>query len=178
MHIFLCQQIRMKAKENEKFDNYKDLARELKKLRNMKVTVISVIVGALGTVPQEPEKDVGYSSYQRKNQDHPKHITAKISYNTEKSPGDLRRFAVTQTSLEGNQLLLVWKFPKEKDHNNDNNNETHKILWDFEIEADHLISARRPDLMIVNKEKKTTCRIVDFAIPANHWVKLKDDKKR
>ena len=23
-----------------------------------------------------------------------------------------------------------------------NNNETHKILWDFEIERDHLISAR------------------------------------
>ena len=24
-------------------------------------------------------------------------------------------------------------------------NETHKILWDFVIETDHLISARRPD---------------------------------
>ena len=29
-------------------------------------------------------------------------------------------------------------------------NETHKIPWDFEIETDHLISARRPDLVIVN----------------------------
>ena len=30
-------------------------------------------------------------------------------------------------------------------------NETHKILSDLEIKTDLLISARRPDLMIVNK---------------------------
>ena len=33
-------------------------------------------------------------------------------------------------------------------------NEMHKILWDFEIQTDHLISARRPDLVIVNNNKK------------------------
>ena len=33
-------------------------------------------------------------------------------------------------------------------------NGTYKILRDFEIQTDHLISARRPDLMIVNKKKK------------------------
>ncbi len=32
-------------------------------------------------------------------------------------------------------------------------NETHKVLWDFEIRTDHLISARQPDLVTVNKEK-------------------------
>ena len=32
--------------------------------------------------------------------------------------------------------------------------ETHKILWDFEIQTDHLISAWRPDRVIVNKKKK------------------------
>ena len=31
---------------------------------------------------------------------------------------------------------------------------THKILWDFEIQTDHLISARQPDLEIVNKKEK------------------------
>ena len=31
-------------------------------------------------------------------------------------------------------------------------NETHKLQWDFEIQADHLISARRPDLIIINKK--------------------------
>ena len=33
-------------------------------------------------------------------------------------------------------------------------NETHKILWNFEIQTDHLISARRPDLVLVNNKKK------------------------
>ena len=33
-------------------------------------------------------------------------------------------------------------------------NETCKLLWDFEIQTDHLISARRPDLVIVKKKKK------------------------
>ena len=27
------------------------------------------------------------------------------------------------------------------------------LLWDFNIETDHLISARRPDLIIINKKK-------------------------
>ena len=52
-------------------------------------------------------------------------------------------------------------------------NGTHKILWDFEIQTDHLISARRPDLEIVNK--KRTCRIVYFA---DQGLKLKENEKR
>ena len=55
---------------------------------------------------------------------------------------------------------------------------TQTLLWDFEIQTDHLISARRPDLVIVNKKKKRTCRIVDFAVAAVHWVKLKESGKR
>ena len=46
-------------------------------------------------------------------------------------------------------------------------NNTHKLLWDFSIHTDHLISARRPDLISINK-KKRTCKIVDFAVPADH----------
>ena len=30
----------------------------------------------------------------------------------------------------------------------------HKLLWDFDIQTDHLISARRPDFIIINKKKK------------------------
>ena len=33
-------------------------------------------------------------------------------------------------------------------------NETHKLLWDFKIQTDHLISARKPDLKKQNKQKK------------------------
>ena len=58
-------------------------------------------------------------------------------------------------------------------------NDTHKLLWDFDIQTDHLISARRPDLIIINKKKKTRiCKIVDFAVPADHRIKLKECEKR
>ena len=54
---------------------------------------------------------------------------------------------------------------------------THKLLWDFDIQTDHLISGRRPDLIIINKKKKT-CKIVDFAVPADHRIKLKECEKK
>ena len=56
-------------------------------------------------------------------------------------------------------------------------NETHKRLWYFEIKTDHKNSAGRPDLIIINKnkkERKKTRRIVDFAVPADHRIKLKE----
>ena len=52
-------------------------------------------------------------------------------------------------------------------------NGTHKLLWDFDIQTDHLISAKRPELTIINKKK-----IVDFAVPADHRIKLKENEKR
>ena len=39
-------------------------------------------------------------------------------------------------------------------HNPESVVEKHKILWDFEIQTVHLISARRPDLVIVNKKRE------------------------
>ena len=62
-------------------------------------------------------------------------------------------------------------------------NDTHKLLWDFDIQTDHQISARRPDLIIINKKKKKKkkkriCKIVDFAVPADHRIKLKECEKR
>ena len=41
---------RIKLKECEKRDKYIDLARELKELWNMKVTIIPIVIGAFGTV--------------------------------------------------------------------------------------------------------------------------------
>ena len=41
---------RIKLKESEKKDKYLDLAREVKKLWNMKVTIIPIVIGAFGTV--------------------------------------------------------------------------------------------------------------------------------
>ena len=44
-------------------------------------------------------------------------------------------------------------------------NDTYKFQWDFDIHTDHLILARRPDLIIIN-QKKRICKIVDFAVLA------------
>ena len=41
---------RVKLKESKKKDKYQDLARELKKLWKMKVTIIPIAIGALGTI--------------------------------------------------------------------------------------------------------------------------------
>ena len=41
---------RIKLKEREKKDEYLDLFRELKKLWNMKETIVPIVIGAFGTV--------------------------------------------------------------------------------------------------------------------------------
>ena len=41
---------RIKQKEWEKKDKYLDLPRELKKLWNMRVTIVPIVIGAFGTV--------------------------------------------------------------------------------------------------------------------------------
>ena len=56
---------------------------------------------------------------------------------------------------------------------------THKLLWDFDVQTDHQISARRPDLMIINnnnkkKENLQNCRL---CCPADHRLKLKECEK-
>ena len=56
-------------------------------------------------------------------------------------------------------------------------NDTHKVLRNFDIHTDPLISPRRPDLIVINK-KKRTCRIVDFAVPADLRIKLKECEKK
>ena len=55
-------------------------------------------------------------------------------------------------------------------------NNTHKLLWDFDIKTDHLISVRRPDLIIIKKKK--IYKNVDFAVPADHRIKLKECENR
>ena len=56
-------------------------------------------------------------------------------------------------------------------------NETHKLFWDFEIQTDPPLSARRPDLIIVKKRKRIG-RIVDLAVPADDRVKMKEGEKK
>ena len=45
----------------------------------------------------------------RTNGDHPNYSFIKIGQNAEKSPGDLRRLAATQTPIRKYRLMLLWK---------------------------------------------------------------------
>ena len=53
----------------------------------------------------------------------------------------------------------------------------HKILWDFDIETDHLILASASEKK-KEKKKKRTCRIVNIAVPADNKRKIKENEKR
>ncbi len=53
MDIAVLADHRVKLKEIEKKNKYLNLATELKKLWNMKVTVIPTIIGALRTITKE-----------------------------------------------------------------------------------------------------------------------------
>ena len=52
-------------------------------------------------------------------------------------------------------------------------NEDYKILWDFSIQTDHLIEARRPDLVLIDK-KERICKIIDFAFPGDSRIEKKE----
>ena len=49
-------------------------------------------------------------------------------------------------------------------------------MWDFNIQTDHVIEARRPDLFVVDKEEKS-CKIIDFAVPGDRRVEEKEKDK-
>ena len=56
-------------------------------------------------------------------------------------------------------------------------NETQDPLWDFEIQTDHLISAKRQHLLIIYK-KTNICLKVDLSLPAEQRRKLKESETR
>ena len=135
-------------KECEKKDKYLDLARELKKIWNMKVTIIPIVIGTFGTVTKGLLK--GLEDFEirgrvktikttallrtariprrvletwadllslktqvlrnkRMSGDHPNYSISDNGQNPEKSPGDLRRLAVTQSPVKDHELTLMWK---------------------------------------------------------------------
>ena len=90
-------------KECEKKHKYLDLARELKKLWNMKVTIVPIVIGALGTIIKGlleglEDLEVGGRVETIQNDS-----IAKNDQNPETSPGDLRGLAVTQTPAKNSK---------------------------------------------------------------------------
>ena len=52
----------------------------------------------------------------------------------------------------------------------------YKILWDFNIQADKVIEHRRLDIVCINKQRRE-CQIIDFAIPGDQNIAIKEQEK-
>ena len=124
--------LQSEKKRKEKYiDNYLDLAWGLKKLWNMKVTLIIIVLGALGTVSKRKiGKETRKIGNQRKNHDNPEYTIAERGQNTGKSPGDLRRRIHSEPSKRPPAITGV------------------------KNSQGHLISAKRLDPVLINKKKK------------------------
>ena len=55
-------------------------------------------------------------------------------------------------------------------------NDSHKLLWDFGKHTDHLISARRPDLIIIKKKKKEKENLQNSRLCCPGWPQNKTEK--
>ena len=55
-------------------------------------------------------------------------------------------------------------------------NEGFKVLWDFNVQCDRIVEARRPDIIFVYKRAKEG-KIIDIAIPGDARVKDKELEK-
>ena len=55
-------------------------------------------------------------------------------------------------------------------------NDQVKILWDFNIQTDHVIQHRRPDVVLLDKTKKM-CHLIDIAVPGDIRVASKEMEK-
>ena len=75
----------------------------------MKVTIIPIVIGAFGTVTKGLLKGLEDLEVGGMSGDHPNNSIIENGQNTEKSPGDLRRLAVTQSPVKDDQLTLMWK---------------------------------------------------------------------
>ena len=49
-------------------------------------------------------------------------------------------------------------------------------MWDYNIQTDHDITARRPDLVVVNNREQT-CQIIDVSIPVDTAVRKTEKQK-
>ena len=87
-------------------DMYLDLVREWKKLWNVKVTIIPIVIDAFRKVTKVLVKGLEDLEIAGRVETVQTTIIV-IGQNTEKSPGDLKRLAVTQTPVRNRQLMLM-----------------------------------------------------------------------
>ena len=72
------------------------------------ITVVIDIIMAIRLYSYQ-RIDTGTRGLGNKSGNHPNERFIKIGQNPEKSPGDLKTLAVTQTPVRNHRLILVWK---------------------------------------------------------------------
>ena len=105
---------RVKLKESEKKDKYKDIAGELKKTMSHESDDDINCNWHSWYSHQKIGTETGGLRNKRTSGDHPNYGIIEISQNTEKSPGDFRRLADPLTLMKYHQLALVWKSQRVK----------------------------------------------------------------
>ena len=55
---------------------------------------------------------------------------------------------------------------------------THKLLWEFDLQMDHIISTIIPYTNQQKKKKEEMYKTVDFAVPPDHRRKQKESQKK
>ena len=90
----------LKLKESQKKDKYLDLTQELKKTVQHESDVYTNYNWCSWYSHQRINKGTGGLGNKKTSGEHPNYCIIDISQNTEKSHGDLRRLAVTQTPVK------------------------------------------------------------------------------
>ena len=104
---------RIKLKENKKKDKYFDLARKLKKTLEYEIDDYINCDWCFWYSHRRSILGTGGLGNKRTSRDHPNYYIIENGQNTGKSPGDLRRLAVTQIPGKDHQLTLILKTLKE-----------------------------------------------------------------
>ena len=55
-------------------------------------------------------------------------------------------------------------------------NDSVKMLWDFNMQTDHIIQHRRPEIFVLYKTERK-CHLIDIAVPANKKIEMKEQEK-
>ena len=107
MDLAVPADYRVKIKESEKIDKYLDLSRELRKQWKLRVTLIPIVIGGRWTVSKSFERGLAELKIRGRIGDNPNYCIVSVSQNTEKSPGDQKRLAITQDPVKYHQLTVV-----------------------------------------------------------------------
>ena len=126
----------------------------------MKITIVLIVIGALGTITKGLLKgleDLEVGGRVETIQMTALLRTARILRRVLETSGDLLSLRLHENSSanadvkNSNEKKYKWYMYNPAPVLE---NDMYKLLRDFDMQADHLISTRRPDLIIINNEKR------------------------